>query len=294
MSARFTVLASGSSGNASLLEVGGFGLLIDCGLPPRELGRRLAVVGRPWEAVSAAILTHTHGDHWNKYTLAHLAKLRRPLVAHPRHHDALADREGYADLAAAGLTRRFEAGRWLDLTPGLAALPLAVPHDADPTFGFRFEGRTPDGAWAVGYASDVGQPTPALAAAFAGVDLLALEFNHDIGLQKASGRPPMLINRVLGGHGHLSNRQAADVARAVDRSAGLRWLVQLHLSRECNRPELAAAAGRLAAPNAELVVANQYEPSKAIPLTGRPTDARRAARPAPSNQSPAQPVLPGL
>jgi glyoxylase-like metal-dependent hydrolase (beta-lactamase superfamily II) len=100
MSARFTVLASGSSGNASLLEWDGFGLLIDCGLPPRELGRRLAAVGRGWEHVSAVLLTHTHGDHWNRFTLGHLARLRRPLVAHPRHHDALEDREEHQALAA--------------------------------------------------------------------------------------------------------------------------------------------------------------------------------------------------
>jgi phosphoribosyl 1,2-cyclic phosphodiesterase len=292
MASRFTVLASGSAGNATLLECEGFGLLIDCGLPPRELGRRLAAVGRSWEDVSAAVLTHTHGDHWNRFTLAHLAKLRRPLVAHPRHHETLAGREGYCDLAAAGLVRRFEAGRWLDLAPGLSALPVAVPHDADPTFGFRFEGRGADGAWAVGYASDVGEPVPALAAAFTGVDLLALEFNHDVAMQKASGRPALLIRRVLGGQGHLSNRQAAEVARAVDRSAGLRWLVPLHLSRDCNRPELATAAARLAAPRAELVVAGQYEPSAVIPLTGRPVDARRVAQTAPAE--PTQPALPGL
>ena len=45
MTARFTVLASGSGGNATLLEVDGFGLLIDCGLHPRFLTARLAAVG---------------------------------------------------------------------------------------------------------------------------------------------------------------------------------------------------------------------------------------------------------
>jgi phosphoribosyl 1,2-cyclic phosphodiesterase len=281
MSARFTVLASGSSGNASLLEVGGFGLLIDCGLPPRELGRRLAVVGRGWEHVSAVVLTHTHGDHWNKFTLAQLAKLRRPLIAHPRHHDQLAGREEYAPLAAAGLTRRYESGRLLELAPGLTALPVEVPHDADPTFGFRFDGP----GWAVGYASDVGQPTPALAGALAGVDLLALEFNHDVALQRASDRPPLLIKRVLGTHGHLSNAQAADLSRAIDRTAGLRWLVQLHLSRDCNRPDLAAAAARSAVPRAAVVTAGQFEPTAVIEL---------APRPPRQPDLPGQPTLPGL
>src|ERR1044071_1470020 len=45
MTGRFTVLASGSSGNAALLETDGFGLLIDCGLHPRMLTGRLQEIG---------------------------------------------------------------------------------------------------------------------------------------------------------------------------------------------------------------------------------------------------------
>ena len=41
------------------------------------------------------------------------------------------------------------------------------------------------------------------------MDALALEFNHDVALQYASGRSPRLIQRVLGDRGHLSNEQAA-------------------------------------------------------------------------------------
>ena len=52
MTARFTVLASGSLGNATLLEVNGFGLLIDCGLHPRTLaGRELTRDDHPPNAV---------------------------------------------------------------------------------------------------------------------------------------------------------------------------------------------------------------------------------------------------
>src|SRR5689334_8310484 len=105
MPARFTVLASGSAGNASLLEVGGFGLLIDCGLGPRVLAERLAAVGRSWQAVSACLITHTHRDHWNALTLAHLLRLKLPLLAHPRHHEAMSYRGEYPPLEKAGLVR---------------------------------------------------------------------------------------------------------------------------------------------------------------------------------------------
>ncbi|HET6573688.1 MAG TPA: MBL fold metallo-hydrolase, partial [Fimbriiglobus sp.] len=165
-SARLTVLGSGSAGNASLLEVEGFGLLIDCGLGPRVLAERLAAVGLSWQAVSACLVTHTHRDHWNALTLAHLHRLKVPLFAHPRHHAAMSVRGEYPPLAKAGLVREYAAGGWLDLTAGLACRPVRVPHDSEPTFAFRFEGA----GWALGFASDVGHVTADLVAAFAGVD----------------------------------------------------------------------------------------------------------------------------
>src|SRR5205807_6237403 len=68
MSLRFTVLASGSGGNASLVESDGAGVLIDAGLGPRQLAGRFADSGLSWSAVHAVVLTHTHTDHWKDTT----------------------------------------------------------------------------------------------------------------------------------------------------------------------------------------------------------------------------------
>lgn len=281
MPARFTILASGSSGNAALLEFEGFGLLIDFGLPPQVIAERLSAVGSSWKAVSAALLTHTHGDHWNAYTLAHLRALQIPLIAHLKHHDELSARKSYAPLREAKLVRQYEAGRWCDLAPGFAFLPVRVPHDSDPTFAFRFDGP----GWAVGYASDLGEVPKGLADAFQDVDVLAIEFNHDVAMQKASGRSRMLIDRVLGERGHLSNDQAAAFAKEVD--SNLQWLVQLHLSRDCNEPAIAAKTGRAAVPGAQVVTASQDRPTKPIAIESRDSAIHRP-------RGNFQPVLPGI
>src|SRR5579863_7728878 len=86
---RFCVLASGSSGNASLLRVGDFGLLLDVGLGPRALARRLAQIGAAWNDISAVFLTHVHGDHWNERSLAHLRNHDIRLYCHRSHATAL-------------------------------------------------------------------------------------------------------------------------------------------------------------------------------------------------------------
>src|SRR5439155_251537 len=252
MALRFSVLASGSSGNASLIEADGFGVLLDAGLGPRQLASRLAAVGATWSSIHAVLLTHTHGDHWNERTLRHLRKLRIPIYCHLHHHIGLHQGAGaFGALRAANLVRGYELGEPLVLSPTLRCFPLPLCHDDAMTCGFRFEA-SPDlfGHTAtLGYVADLGCWQPALADALANVDLLALEFNHDVFLERTSGRSPALIMRVLGDRGHLSNAQAADLLREVVKrwhTGRLQHLVQLHLSRQCNRPAMAVDAARVA------------------------------------------------
>jgi hypothetical protein len=124
-----------------------------------------------------------------------------------------------------------------------------------------------DTPWAMGYASDLGCWDESVAEAFANVDVLALEFNHDEAMQKTSRRPWQLIERVLSDEGHLSNLQAAKLTEeTLNRSAPnrLQALVQLHLSRDCNRPNLARdsaeAVLRSLSHACEVHTASQFEP----------------------------------
>jgi phosphoribosyl 1,2-cyclic phosphodiesterase len=248
---RFTVLASGSRGNASLLEADGFGLLIDMGLGPRQLARRLHLAGVSWSRVHAVLLSHTHGDHWNARTISHLVGRQIMLFCHHEHARELeAVSPALRELDAQRLLRRYDEGERLALG-GWQCQPLVVQHDSRPTFGFRFE--RPSDLFAAGsvlvYLSDLGTWDDALAAAIAEADVLALEFNHDVSMQRNSGRPALLIDRVLGEEGHLSNEQAAALLQqtiAGSSPGRLKHVVQLHLSRDCNRPALAALAARQA------------------------------------------------
>jgi phosphoribosyl 1,2-cyclic phosphodiesterase len=307
MTLRFTVLASGSGGNASLVEAAGFGVLLDIGLGPRQLASRLAGVGREWSAVHAVLLTHTHSDHWRDTTLVQLRRRHIPLYCHADHHRVLRlYASAFDDLLAAGLVHTYVAGQAFDLAPGLRCRPLPVRHDGGATFGFRLEGGQDlfGEATALGYVADLGCWDDALADALAGVDLLALEFNHDVALESASGRSPLLIARVLGDHGHLSNDQAADLLRAVlDRSpvGRLRHLVQLHLSRECNIPSLAQAAAHAAlaerAPAVVVHTARQDAVTTTLPLGEAPGPSRLHLSPGrrrPGARPVAQQWLPGL
>lgn len=245
----FTVLASGSRGNASLLESDGFGLLVDMGLGPRQLARRLRLAGLSWNRVHAVLLSHTHGDHWNARTISHLLGRQLTLYCHDEHVRALAQYSpALRVMDSQRLVCRYRPDESLAIGPW-QCLPLAVAHDCPPTFGFRFE--QPADLFSPGrslvYLSDLGTWDECHARAVADADVLALEFNHDVALQRTSGRPANLVDRVLGDEGHLSNEQAAVLLeRAITGSSlgKLKHVVQLHLSRDCNRPALAAAAAR--------------------------------------------------
>jgi phosphoribosyl 1,2-cyclic phosphodiesterase len=276
--ARFTVLASGSAGNASLVQSQSAGVLIDFGLGPRTLAGRMAARDLSWRHVRVAVLTHTHSDHWNEKTLAHFGRHGIRLWCHSAHLEEMSGvSESFDSLYGAGLVDLYQPGKAFDLAPGLAAVPLSVRHDGE-TYGFRFEGDCglfgPE--WSLGYAADLGCWDNELARSLADVDLLALEFNHDEEMQRSSGRPDFLIRRVLGDCGHLSNRQAGGLlgkvlAESTYTSPG--HVVPLHLSRECNRPELASKAARAALGDADrsanVVLASQHEPGQTLVIGGR-------------------------
>ncbi|MBS0211154.1 MAG: MBL fold metallo-hydrolase [Planctomycetes bacterium] len=278
MATHLTVLASGSSGNCSLLEAGQFGVLLDLGLGPRSIAQRLAGVGANWNRVKAVLLTHTHGDHWNERTLGLMFRQRIPLYCHTEHVKFLRRSAPSAiQLDKEKLLRTYEANTPWELTAGLQCRAFPVSHDSGPTFGFRIEGSGDlfEREWSLGYAADLGTWDMPIGAALEDVDLLALEFNHDVDLQRNSGRPSYLIERCLGEEGHLSNEQGADLlAHALERSTPgrLKHVVQLHLSRQCNDPTLAQRAAQKVLTSlknkVELHTAAQDRPTARLAVAG--------------------------
>src|SRR5215472_9536346 len=60
---RFTILASGSKGNSTVVSGGHTRILVDAGLSCRELFRRMKLAGEEPRTLDAIIVTHEHLDH---------------------------------------------------------------------------------------------------------------------------------------------------------------------------------------------------------------------------------------
>jgi phosphoribosyl 1,2-cyclic phosphodiesterase len=62
---RFTVLASGSKGNSTVVSGGRTRILVDAGLSCGELFRRMKQAGEDPQTLNAIVVTHEHQDHIN-------------------------------------------------------------------------------------------------------------------------------------------------------------------------------------------------------------------------------------
>jgi phosphoribosyl 1,2-cyclic phosphodiesterase len=123
-----------------------------------------------------------------------------------------------------------------ELAPGLCIRPLLQSHDEMGVAAFRIEVGSP--RHALGFATDLGRASEELVRHLSGVDVLAIESNYCPRMQLESPRPEFLKRRIMGGAGHLSNRECAEAARLINPA---RHVVLLHLSTQCNTPTLAAA-----------------------------------------------------
>jgi len=228
---RFTycVVASGSGGNLSIVRLEHLRwrrtMLIDLGLAPRRAARELDALGVSLEDIDDAFLTHLDSDHFRE-TWTRLAPARMRIHVHAAHARS-AQRIG---VRAAQLHIVKDGENAFD--DGLIVRAVRAAHDKAGVVAYRLS----CAGCALGHATDVGRATPALEAALAGVDVLGIESNYCPALQASSPRPTFLKRRIMGGAGHLSNEQSAALVAGVAPSRGA---VLLHLSRQCNRPEIA-------------------------------------------------------
>lgn len=227
---RVACFASGSSGNAFLVQAGSAHVLVDAGLPSRELRERLAACHVDDQQLSAILISHEHSDH--------VAGLPRLL----RHQQA--------PILATGGTLRALSGRGGDrqerLIPGIAVelsglrvIPVEVPHDAAEPVGFVLE----HGDVRIALFTDLGSATDDVCSAIRGASLVVLESNYDDEMLARGPYPAHLKRRIRGPRGHLSN---ADCSRALaehlDGRTQAVWLA--HLSHNNNHATVAHASAQ--------------------------------------------------
>lgn len=267
------VLASGSSGNCTVIMLKR-GLvrrvvLIDLGLSPRRTFRMLAGLGIGAHQLDDCLVTHLDHDHFAPSWLAGLPAHAR-IRLHDRHHRVL-ENMGFASRSR---IQPFGDGQSFDLDPGVTVHPITMCHDDEGVSNFRIDLPGLDGG-SLGFATDLGHVTADLVSHMRGVsgqgpvDTLAIESNYCPQMQLASARPEFLKRRIMGGKGHLSNQQALEAIQAIQPRE---HVVLLHLSRECNCPNV--VSGLHAGSDYALTISRQHEPTRWIRLAPSASPAR--------------------
>ncbi|MGF1469425.1 MAG: MBL fold metallo-hydrolase [Sandaracinaceae bacterium] len=262
---RVTVLASGSAGNATLVTAGGTRILVDAGIAPGTVEARMRAVFGQTLALDGIVLTHPHGDHASK------------AEACARHFDVpiyLTEPTRRSLGLGRGVRTRVYGPRGPFDVQAIRVEPMAIPHDAPQValvlahHGLR-----------AGIVTDLGHVPRGLAAHLSGCQLLLLESNHDPAQLWASDYPTFLKQRIASPRGHLSNAQAGELLRRLDRETV--EVVLVHLSRTCNQRGLALElAGRALRHRAGVVAADQDEPldrpvrPRGVPFRRRPHEAQ--------------------
>jgi phosphoribosyl 1,2-cyclic phosphodiesterase len=266
---RVSILASGSSGNITLLETERTRLLVDCGLGKRETLARLAAIELNVEHIDGILITHEHSDHCNGLPQM-LGLWKAPLYVTEQTMDAL--NRALPDRLAKRLrgVETIQAGQHF-MVGDIDVHAFQIPHDAADPIGFTF--RTNGTKMAL--VTDLGYMPELVKVHLRDADCLLLESNHDLDMLKVGPYPWVVKQRVLSRTGHLSNHAVSEYLADPEGFDGrARYLVLAHLSAENNNPDLARISAEEAlnrrpaecAFRGELLVATQDQPLRPLQL----------------------------
>jgi len=231
---RFSVLASGSSGNACFVETDDARILIDAGISSREILRRLEILGIEPQSLDALIITHEHIDH---------IKGAGPLSRHlnlPVYANRKTLQRGSRTIGNLSAPLILQTGQTVTVKD-LTLETFTKCHDAADPFGLVVSCSD----IRIGIATDLGRSTRLVEDRLKGCQVFILEFNHDEEMLKLGPYPLSVKRRIMGQDGHLSNGQAVDLLRTIS-SQELEVLVVAHLSETNNDAARAYAAARKA------------------------------------------------
>ena len=234
---QLTSLASGSSGNCTLIQSDLTHILVDAGISCRRIETGLQQMDITASELSGIFITHEHSDHISglkilsrKHHIPIYGTAETLVAIHSADRDAVIDPTLFCpvlpdQICAVG-----------DLT----VLPFSNTHDAANPVGYRVscENR------AVAVCTDLGNYSQYTVNHLLGLDALLLEANHDIRMLQAGPYPYSLKRRILSDFGHLSNEASGRLLSELLHD-GMRKIMLGHISKENNFEDLALTVVRL-------------------------------------------------
>ncbi len=240
---KFTVLGSGSTGNAVLICTEKTKVLVDAGMSAKQILERIGAVGEDCAKIDAVLITHEHSDHAGGLRVL-LKSVNCPVFISEATEDSYyGTRKGVANGDSEATKRRdvlknrtvkIESSKEFRIGD-IDFEPFCVPHDAADNFGFIAR---KDGV-RIATLMDFGHITTLIKEKLRNCAAIVVESNHSRDMLKTC---PIyswdLKQRILSRTGHLSNEDLSEwLTNEYDGAA--RDIVLAHISQRANEPHLA-------------------------------------------------------
>ena len=226
---RFSILASGSTGNSVYIENDMGAYLVDAGLTAKRIEAQLAKIDRSMKDVKAIFVTHEHSDHIKGVGVL-ARKYGVPIYANQKTWQAMDGLIGKVEL-----DQQFQFD--MDTVQSFGSISIesfAVSHDSvDPMFYVFHEN---DRKLAI--ITDTGYVSDRMKGIIKSADSFVFESNHDVGMLQMGRYPWSIKRRILSDVGHVSNEDAALAMSDVIEQKETQIYLS-HLSKDNNMKDLA-------------------------------------------------------
>ncbi|MEH6889558.1 MBL fold metallo-hydrolase [Bacillus sp. JJ864] len=229
MSLHFSVLASGSTGNALYVGTEREKLLVDAGLSGKAMEALFQQAELDINSISGILVTHEHSDHIKG--LGVLArKYHLPIYANEKTWNAM---EHLVGNIPADQKFVFSIGE-VKTFGDIEVESFGVSHDAaEPMFyAFHHNGRK------LALITDTGYVSDRMKGVIKGANAFVFESNHDVEMLRMGRYPWSVKRRILSDVGHVCNEDAA-LAMTDVITDETKHIYLAHLSLDNNMKELA-------------------------------------------------------
>lgn len=249
MSLHFSVLASGSTGNAIYVATEEHSLLIDAGLSGKKMQELFDGIGKKIEDLSGILVTHEHSDHIKG--LGVLArKYKLPIYANEKTWKAM---DGLVGVIPTEQKFNFEIEQ-VKTFGGLDVQSFGVSHDAAEPMFYSFH----NGDKKVVVITDTGYVSDRMKGIISNADAYVFESNHDVQMLQMGHYPWSIKRRILSDVGHVSNEDAA-LAMADVMGDKTKRIYLAHLSKDNNMKDLARMSVQQTLATRGIMVGEQVE-----------------------------------
>jgi len=229
MSLHFSVLASGSTGNAFYIGTNHQKLLVDAGLSGKQMERLMDEVNIDPNELDGILVTHEHSDHIKGLGIM-ARRYQLPIYANEKTWMAMEDHIGKVST-----DQKFEFPMASVKDFGdIEVESFGVSHDAAEPMFFVFR----NGGKKIALATDMGYVSDRIKKTIEDADVYVFESNHDVEMLRMGRYPWNVKRRILGDKGHVSNEDSAIALTDIIGNQTKR-IYLAHLSQDNNMKDLA-------------------------------------------------------